>query len=74
MNVRQLIKHLRRFPLDAEVGIQDHDASEHELSAKVVGVHPFDPAVCEIQQGCVSRCTQETVKWAGNVRVVIRAG
>ncbi len=70
MNVRQLINQLRRFPMDSEVGIQDHDANEYELSAKIDGVYPFDPSTSMM----LERCTPESVAWADNVRVVIRAG
>lgn len=71
MKVRELMRALRAFDPDAEVGIQDHDAGELELSAKVASVHPFDPAACEMPRGAGM---VKDVEWAGNVRVVIRAG
>ena len=63
MTVAQLIQELQRYPADAEVGIQDHDAGDRELSAHVVAVSPFRPEDCRAD----SRYTE-------NVRVVIRAG
>lgn len=53
MTVRELIKELKKYPLGAEVGWQDHDASENEISAIVGSVFSFnyetsfDPEYCK---------------------------
>jgi hypothetical protein len=67
MTVKELIRRLRTFPLDAEVGLQDHDAGENELSAHVRDVKPFDPALCRMRHATA----EESRKWARGVRVVI---
>lgn len=71
MTVEQLIRELRRFPKDAIVGIQDHDAGEHELSARVCGVYAFNPDECEMAGS--DRVIPDP-KWASGVGVVIRGG
>jgi len=72
LTVEQLIKALRRFPKDAIVGIQDHDAGEFELSAKVIDVAAFDPEAC-LMPGNGSREIPASL-WARGVGVVIRCG
>lgn len=42
MIVRELIKELKKYNMDAEVAWQDHDQSEDEINAKVINVFPFD--------------------------------
>lgn len=63
MTVGDVIRELKRYPHDSQVGIQDHDADEMELSSRVVGVEPFDPSTCKMG-----------ADFACNVRVVLRAG
>lgn len=72
MTVGQLIRELRRFPNDAIVGIQDHDAGEHELSSRVWGVYAFNPDECEMAGS--GDCVISDPKWASGVGVVIRGG
>jgi hypothetical protein len=72
MNVRELRKRLAKFPPDAEVGIQDQDAGEHELSARVADVLPFDPELCEVPRGHSKWAIDPG--WADGVLVVIRCG
>lgn len=43
MKVKELINELRKHPMDAKVGWQDHDANENEISNHVGRVDVFDP-------------------------------
>jgi hypothetical protein len=70
MTVKELIRRLRAFPPDSEVGIQDHDASEYELSARVRDVLPFNPSRCKME-GVTAEKSRE---WAMGVQVVITVG
>ena len=72
MNVRELRKRLAKFPPGAEVGVQDQDAGEHELSARIVDVCPFDPDLCEVPR--VFAGPIRDPQWAAGVLVVIRCG
>ena len=67
MTVKELIRRLRKFPPDAEVGLQDHDAGEYELSAKVSDVKPFDPSRCKMEYAT----PEASREWARGIRVVI---
>jgi hypothetical protein len=44
MTVRKLIAELKKFPLSAEVFIQDHDAAENEISGIAHEVAEIDQA------------------------------
>ena len=70
VKVSELIAALKKFPGDACVGIQDHDASDCELSAHVVGVRAFDPLRSEVN----GQITSQSLAWATGVTVVILAG
>ncbi len=72
MTVRELRRALRQYPPDSLVGIQDHDAGQHELSAHVEGVDAFDPALCEVHSAC-GTAPIPCPEWAEGVYVVIRA-
>ncbi len=72
MNVRELRKRLAKFPPDAEVGIQSHDAGEHEISAKISDVLPFEPGLCEVPTAHGN--SFHDPEWAAGVLVVIRCG
>lgn len=43
MKVKELIKRLEKFPGNTEVGWQDHDSSEGELSNRIGSVSAFYP-------------------------------
>jgi len=59
MKVKELIKELRRYPMDAEVGWQDHDADDNEISNHVNSVREFDPE------------TSFDKRYCKNIRVVL---
>ena len=63
MTVRKLISELKKFPPNAEVGIQDHDSSDNELSGIARCVLPFD----------YTEQDREFKNFGTKVRVVIRA-
>ena len=53
MTVEELIKELKKYPMNAKVGWQDHDASEDKISAIVCNVFPFDPEMSNDPKYCM---------------------
>ena len=70
MTGKELIRRLQKYPPDVEVGIQDQDAGEYELSARVRDVRPFDPSRCKME----GASAEKSREWARGVRVVIVVG
>lgn len=62
MTVRKLLSELKKYPPNAEVGVQDHDACENEISSLITSVVPFDQS------------TSARPDYGQNVRVVIHCG
>ena len=62
MNVRNLIKELKKHPMDSEVGVQDQDAGEFEFGAIVWSVNKFQQDKSEMKN------------YGKNVHVVIKCG
>jgi hypothetical protein len=60
MTVRKLMTLLSQYPASAEVGWQDHDASEGEISSHVRSVSGFTPDGTQSED------------WTRGVKVIIK--